>query len=458
MVRPRTMQSCGNQGAERRLRPGAPVSSALRLWRRSMQWRTRRAAWGRPRPPSTWPRASPRPAVAPCWSTSTPSATPRWRSACRRTCEPNTYTCLLGQAALTDAARPSAIDSLSVVCSTPDLAGATVELPRLEASEQRLREVARAGASRTSTRSCSTARPRSGRCRSTRWWRPTACSSRSRPNTWRSRAWRSSSTPSRLIQRELNPRLEVAGMLLTMYDGRTRLAQDVEARAAPPLPGPGAADRHPAQRADQRGAELRAPGDPPRSALRRLGRVLRAGEGGRRPWLSAASAGASRRSCRATRARRRRCTSIPLDLIVAEPATSRARSFGDAELEELADSIRAHGVLQPVLVRPLAGGRYELLAGERRLRAARLAGLERIPAVVRSAAEGERLELAMIENMARAGPEPGRGCACLRRARRGVRPHEGGGRPPRRAQPRGDLEPGAPAGAARRGAGDARGG
>ena len=136
----------------------------------------------------------------------------------------------------------------------------------------------------------------------------------------------------------------------------------------------------------------------------------------------------------------------------ARTPTSRARSFGDAELEELADSIRAHGVLQPVLVRPLPGGRYELLAGERRLRAARLAGLERIPAVVRSAAEGERLELAMIENMARAGPEPGRGCACMRGARGGVRPHEGGGRPPGRPQPGGDLEPRAPAGAARRGA------
>ena len=59
--------------------------------------------------------------------------------------EPNTYSCLLEQADLTDAARPSAIDSLSVVCSTPDLAGATVELPRLDSSEQRLRDGPRAG-------------------------------------------------------------------------------------------------------------------------------------------------------------------------------------------------------------------------------------------------------------------------------------------------------------------------
>src|SRR5207302_8273349 len=68
------------------------------------------------------------------------------------------------------------------------------------------------------------------------------------------------------------------------------------------------------------------------------------------------------------------------------------------------------------VVRPLAGGRYELVAGERRLRAARIAGLERIPAVVRETAEAERLELALIENMARAdlnAVEEARACATL---------------------------------------------
>jgi ParB family chromosome partitioning protein len=106
---------------------------------------------------------------------------------------------------------------------------------------------------------------------------------------------------------------------------------------------------------------------------------------------------------------------LPLDLVVPNPDQPR-RAFGEAELTELADSIRVHGVLQPVLVRALPGGRYELLAGERRLRAARLAGLERIPAVVRTAAEGERLELAMIENMARQDLNPieaARACAAL---------------------------------------------
>jgi len=106
---------------------------------------------------------------------------------------------------------------------------------------------------------------------------------------------------------------------------------------------------------------------------------------------------------------------LPLDLVVANPDQPR-RAFGQRELAQLADSIRAHGVLQPVLVRALPGGRYELLAGERRLRAARLAGLERIPAVVRTAADDQRLELAMIENMARQDLNPveaARACADL---------------------------------------------
>jgi ParB family transcriptional regulator, chromosome partitioning protein len=106
---------------------------------------------------------------------------------------------------------------------------------------------------------------------------------------------------------------------------------------------------------------------------------------------------------------------LPLELIAPNPDQPR-RVFGQAELGELAESIRVHGVLQPVLVRALPGGRYELLAGERRLRAARIAGLERIPALVRNAAEGERLELAMIENMARQDLNPveaARACAAL---------------------------------------------
>ncbi len=106
---------------------------------------------------------------------------------------------------------------------------------------------------------------------------------------------------------------------------------------------------------------------------------------------------------------------IPLEHIAPNPSQPRT-SFDEQELVALADSLREHGVLQPILVRPLSGGRYELVAGERRLRAARLAGLDRIPAIVRSAAAGERLELAMVENMARQDLNPvesARACAAL---------------------------------------------
>jgi ParB family chromosome partitioning protein len=105
----------------------------------------------------------------------------------------------------------------------------------------------------------------------------------------------------------------------------------------------------------------------------------------------------------------------PLELIAPNPRQPR-RSFGEDELRELADSISARGLLQPILVRPLAGGRYELIAGERRLRAARIAGLERVPALVRTVEESERLELALVENMAREDLNPvdaARACAAL---------------------------------------------
>ena len=106
---------------------------------------------------------------------------------------------------------------------------------------------------------------------------------------------------------------------------------------------------------------------------------------------------------------------IPPNLIDANPRQPRT-NFSEPELADLAESIRARGVLQPILVRPSAGGRFELIAGERRLRASRMAGLDRIPAVVRSAPENERLELALIENMAREDLNPieaARACASL---------------------------------------------
>src|ERR687896_1834602 len=91
---------------------------------------------------------------------------------------------------------------------------------------------------------------------------------------------------------------------------------------------------------------------------------------------------------------------IPPQLIQPNGRQPRRR-FDDARLAELAESIRARGVLQPVVVRPLPGGRFELVAGERRLRAAKIAELELIPAMLRQADDWERLDLALAENMAR---------------------------------------------------------
>jgi ParB family chromosome partitioning protein len=106
---------------------------------------------------------------------------------------------------------------------------------------------------------------------------------------------------------------------------------------------------------------------------------------------------------------------VPVELIRPNPRQPR-RSFDEESLAELAQSIRSRGLLQPVVVRPLAGGHYELVAGERRLRAARLAELEAIPALIREADDWERLDLALAENMAREDLNPvetARACALL---------------------------------------------
>jgi ParB family chromosome partitioning protein len=106
---------------------------------------------------------------------------------------------------------------------------------------------------------------------------------------------------------------------------------------------------------------------------------------------------------------------IPTELIRPNPSQPR-REFEDEALLALAESVKARGILQPVVVRPLAGGNYELVAGERRLRAAVIAGLGLVPAIVRKTDESERLELALIENMAREdlnAIEEARACATL---------------------------------------------
>src|SRR5829696_2577572 len=92
---------------------------------------------------------------------------------------------------------------------------------------------------------------------------------------------------------------------------------------------------------------------------------------------------------------------LDLDLDLIEPNTNQPRSrFTEKNLEELAQSIRANGIIQPIIVRR-RGGRYQIVAGERRWRAGQRAGLQKIPAVVRDVSDEKLLELALIENIQR---------------------------------------------------------
>lgn len=106
---------------------------------------------------------------------------------------------------------------------------------------------------------------------------------------------------------------------------------------------------------------------------------------------------------------------LPITSIEVNPNQPRS-SFDQEALDALAASIQQNGVIQPLLVKPLAGGRYELVAGERRLRATKLAGVDKVPAYVRADLEANTLELALVENMARVDLNPidsARACAAL---------------------------------------------
>ncbi len=97
---------------------------------------------------------------------------------------------------------------------------------------------------------------------------------------------------------------------------------------------------------------------------------------------------------------------VSIDAIQPNPRQPRV-SMQDDNLIELASSIREHGILQPLIVtQDIDTGRYILIAGERRLRAAKMAGLESVPVIVRNASEQQRLELALIENLQRADLSP----------------------------------------------------
>jgi ParB family chromosome partitioning protein len=106
---------------------------------------------------------------------------------------------------------------------------------------------------------------------------------------------------------------------------------------------------------------------------------------------------------------------LPVEMLRPNPAQPR-RDFDRDAIEALAGSMRDRGILQPVLVRPVPGGTYELIAGERRWRAAQVAGLDTVPAIVRPDDDAASLELALIENMVREDLNPveeARACATL---------------------------------------------
>jgi len=106
---------------------------------------------------------------------------------------------------------------------------------------------------------------------------------------------------------------------------------------------------------------------------------------------------------------------LPVGLIKPNPKQPRT-NFDPEALAGLADSIETSGIVQPLLVRPLHDGSYELIAGERRWRAAQQAGLEKVPAIVRDSEHAERLQVALIENMVREDLNPveeARACAAL---------------------------------------------
>ncbi len=111
---------------------------------------------------------------------------------------------------------------------------------------------------------------------------------------------------------------------------------------------------------------------------------------------------------------------VPASLPIYEIENNKAQprtDFDGEALEELAESVRQHGVLQPLLVRPIPGGRYQIVAGERRWRAARMAGLSEVPVIIRDLDDTEVMVLAMIENLQREQLNPAEEAEGYRRLR-----------------------------------------
>lgn len=96
----------------------------------------------------------------------------------------------------------------------------------------------------------------------------------------------------------------------------------------------------------------------------------------------------------------RKIMEIPIDIIIPNPYQPR-KTFSQAALQELSESIKVYGILQPITVRKIGDSRYELVAGERRLRAAKLAGLKEVPAIINNLSDESSAVLALLENLQR---------------------------------------------------------
>ncbi|HBS31348.1 MAG TPA: chromosome partitioning protein ParB [Parvularcula sp.] len=147
------------------------------------------------------------------------------------------------------------------------------------------------------------------------------------------------------------------------------------------------------------------PAKPPRGLGRGLDALL--GEAGLKPAGSPVAAPYSGEadSALGVQPPARRLQTLPIEFLKANPAQPR-KHFGKAEIEDLAESIKARGLLQPILVRPIAHEHYEIVAGERRWRAAQLAMVPDLPVIIRQLSDEAAAEIALIENVQRVDLNP----------------------------------------------------
>ena len=336
---------------------------------------------------------------------------------------PSSYECLCGDRSVAAAARPAGPDNLWIVPANRDLAGASVELPRMDGYEQRLRD----GLGPVRERFSMTlldCPPSLGPVTVNALTAADRVIIPVQAEYLALEGLVQFMETLDLIRRNLNPSLILTGVLITMHDERTRLAQDVESELRQHLPEQVFDTVIPRSirvaEAPSHGLPVlnHAPDSRGAVAYRRLAAELedresRAGGGGvsSRRGIGRGLAAILPETGPGDPAYRE----VPVDLIRPNPEQPR-RSFDPETLAALAESVAEAGVIQPLILRPLPDGRYELIAGERRWRAARDAGLETVPAMVRDEDAARRMQTALIENVAREDLNPvdeARACATL---------------------------------------------